>query len=105
MKPTVGRDLHFYPNGGLSAVAHDSVQPLAAKIAYVWNDHMVNLMVIDQNGIPFSKTSVTLCRIGDEVPAHGQYYACWPLMVAQPAIPVKLPGATFAMGSSSTDPS
>ena len=48
IKPTVGRVVYY--NGGDFK--------WAAIIAYVWNDTCVNLMVIDQNGNSFSRTSV-----------------------------------------------
>lgn len=48
MQPTVGRMVYYNDNG----------QQVAAIIAYVWNDFCVNLMVIDRNGLPYSRTSV-----------------------------------------------
>lgn len=53
--PTVGRVVHYYPT------EHEvSVEPLAAIIAHVWSGQHVNLMVIDADGVPHSRTSVYL---------------------------------------------
>jgi hypothetical protein len=73
IRPTVGRVVWYYPSGrdkaaggmrvcepppGLSDTPRN--QPLAAIVAYVWSDHLVNLMVIDHEGISHSRTSVAL---------------------------------------------
>ncbi len=64
IKPTVGRMILF----------HDgfSDQPCAAQIAYVHDDHNINIGYIDQNGMTQSKVNVHLvqdknitCDIGD----------------------------------------
>jgi len=72
IKPTVGRVVWYRPN------AHDDLygsdQPLAAHVAYVWSDTMVNLMVIDHNGGTHPRTSVVL-RHGESSPRQ-----LWPLM-------------------------
>lgn len=59
IKPTVGRNVHYYP------AAHDpmvrySDQPCHANIAHVWSDTCVNLIVADHDGTPFSRTSVPI---------------------------------------------
>jgi len=74
IKPTVGRVVWYRPN------AHDDLygsdQPLAAHVAYVWSDTMVNLMVIDHNGGTHPRTSVVL-RHGESSPPGGQSYCEW----------------------------
>jgi len=50
MTPTVGRVVYY--NEGAE-------QYRAAIIAYVWSDTMVNLMIIDPDGNPYSRTSVS----------------------------------------------
>ena len=83
--PTVGRKVWFRPNGTTSlqragtqgvAIAPLAIidnAPLDATVVYVWNDRMVNLLVLDHYGNPFTATSVTMvqpdedcvhCRIG-----------------------------------------
>lgn len=52
MTPTVGRVVYF--NQGTK----DDPKLLAAIIAHVWSEIMVNLMVIDPNGNTYSKTSI-----------------------------------------------
>ena len=56
IKPTVGRVVWFYKY--VSGQGHKG--PLAAHVAHVHSDSMVNLMVIDENGNPRSETSVHL---------------------------------------------
>ena len=59
MNPTVGRVVYF--NNG----TNEEPKLLAAIIAYVWSEINVNLMVIDPNGNPFSKTSIVRASVGD----------------------------------------
>jgi hypothetical protein len=63
--PTVGRVVWFTPSrltGDYGFTHIDSRKPLAAIVAHVFNDCLVNLSVFDSNGTPFSRTSVQLCR-------------------------------------------
>lgn len=80
IKPTVGRVLHFFPSTQYMAdrklAFGDPSQPLAAVIAYVHSDKMVNLAVWDQNGLQFDVCSVQLVQEGDTVPL-GSFYAAW----------------------------
>lgn len=64
IKPTVGRVVWFYKY--VPGQGHKG--PLAAHVAYVHSDSMVNLMVIDENGLPRSETSVYLRQEGNEAP-------------------------------------
>lgn len=84
--PTVGRVVWFYPstNSAQAGFASpDEGRPLAAIIARVWNDRMVNLTVFDANGVPHSRTSVPLVQDGQDAPALG-YYASWmPYQIGQ----------------------
>jgi hypothetical protein len=79
IKPTVGRVLHFFPTKQYMADRHlsfgDSSQPLAAVIAYVHSDTMVNLTVWDQNGLQFDVRSVPLVQDGAR--SGGTFYAAW----------------------------
>lgn len=85
IKPTVGRVVWFY----MPVDAHqpgfakpDDGEPCAAIITRVWGDRMVNLTVFDANGVPHSRTSVSLLQEGDEVPSHP--HATWmPYQVGQ----------------------
>ena len=80
IKPTVGRVLHFFPSTQYMASRKlafgDPSQPLAAVIAYVHSDKMVNLTVWDQNGLQFDVCSVQLIQEGDTVPLCS-FYAAW----------------------------
>ena len=63
IKPTPGRVVWYCPSRNDNITRHGDA-PLAALVAYVWNDAMVNLMVIDANGFPHSRTSVLLSQEG-----------------------------------------
>ena len=71
IKPTVGRVVWFYkyaPHQGHKG-------PLAAHVACVHSDSMVNLMVIDEAGNPRPETSVFLRQ--DDQPAPDYDYCEW----------------------------
>lgn len=97
ISPTPGRMVYFHPG------THDSLRaqvpdgrPLAGQIAYVWNDRMVNLQVLDTNGNPHSRTSVQLLQDDDKPSVCGEGvpgvtvlefgHACWmPYQLGQAA--------------------
>ncbi|MFC2974662.1 Gp49 family protein [Azotobacter bryophylli] len=86
--PTPGRIVWFHPNGITlppNFAYSDSEQPLAATIAYVHSDRMVNLFVIDQNGMGYSLTSVTLLQDDDATPGAGSYAEWMPYQKGQAA--------------------
>lgn len=65
IKPTVGRVVWFYPYANSGEAGFDPTsdgEPLAAIIARVWSDRMVNLTVFDASGKPHSRTSVELVQ-------------------------------------------
>lgn len=83
--PSVGRKLHFYPNGAQfhsTPVAIDPSVPMDADVVYVWSDRMVNLNVRDHIGQVHAFTSVALRQPDDEVP-HGAYAEWMPFQAAQ----------------------
>lgn len=61
IEPTVGRVVLYRPMLNDGHVI-DPDKPMAATISYVWSDHMVNLSIVDHDGVQFSKTSVTLVQ-------------------------------------------
>ena len=72
IQPTVGRVVWYWPAG----VAHTE-PPLAAMVAKVWSDTMVNLAVFDANGHAHGGyTSVLLIQDDAAVPSGG-FYATW----------------------------
>lgn len=71
IKPTVGRNLLYYPSGNTP----ETHQPHAAHIAYVWSDTCINIGYWDQNGVPKSATSVLLYN--EEMPKPTTNYCCW----------------------------
>lgn len=81
--PTPGRAVWYYPSqdeiNAKQFACNDPSQPLAATVAYVWGDRMINLSVLDQNGNQFRRTSVALVQPGDE-PKHTSEgpFAEWP---------------------------
>lgn len=79
--PTVGRMLHFIPTADYMASRKlafgNPAQPLAAVIAYVHSDTMVNLTVWDQNGQQFSVCSVPLVQEKPLALAGSSFCAQW----------------------------
>lgn len=69
--PTVGRVVWFTPSRltGDGRFAHiDGRKPLAAIVAHVFSDALVNLAVFGSNGQPHSRTSVPLVQEGEASP-------------------------------------
>ena len=69
--PTVGRVVWFTPSRlyGDGLFTHiDSRKPLAAIVAHVFGDELVNLAVFDSNGMSHSRTSVPLVQAGEAKP-------------------------------------
>jgi len=62
IKPTIGRQVWFWKADAV--LPADDItqpdQPEAATVCYVWGDSMVNLQVIDRNGVARAETSVSL---------------------------------------------
>lgn len=76
--PTVGRVVWFYvyvPGQGHKG-------PLAGHVAKVHSNSCVNLMVIDETGVPRSETSVRLVQENEEVP-QTNYCGWMPYQVGQ----------------------
>jgi hypothetical protein len=86
--PTVGRVVWFTPSrlSGDGFFAHiDGRRPLAAIVAHVFSDGLVNLAVFDSNGVSHSRTSVPLVQDGDDKPEHGYFCEWMPYQVGQAA--------------------
>ena len=86
--PTVGRVVWFTPSrptGDYGFTHIDSRNPLAAIVAHVFNDGLVNLSVFDSNGTPFSRTSVPLVQADEDKPEHGYFCERMPYQVGQAA--------------------
>lgn len=75
--PTVGRIVLYRKSTNDTDLASRGNQPLAAIIAAVWSDTMVNLHVIDANGVGHSRTSVRLLQEDDEITDHNGAFAYW----------------------------
>lgn len=73
--PTVGRVVWYYP--GEAKDVQDKKQPMAALVAYVHTDRMVNLAVFDHCGGHAGTTSVPLVQEGDDFPSGGESFCCW----------------------------
>ena len=90
--PTVGRVMWFTPSRlyGDGLFTHiDGRKPLAAIVAHVFRDDLVNLTVFDSNGIPHGRTSVPLVQAGEDKPEHGYFCEWTPYQVGQAAKHVK----------------
>ena len=72
IKPTIGRVVWYTPAKENDPLA-GSDQPLAALVAYVWNDDTINLAVFDTEGRATNRTNVTLFQDGDALPESGNY--------------------------------
>ncbi len=84
--PTVGRVVHFYPNGTVHAGIYEPFRPSAATISRAFSERLVNLGVIAQDGRAFGMTSVVLLQPGDDKPAEGTSYCEWmPYQIEQSA--------------------
>jgi len=81
--PTVGRKVWYRPSKAdllgpkpmtvAGSIEAGTAQPLDATVVAVWGDRMINVLVLDVYGQPFTKTSVTLIQPGDnpDVDADG----------------------------------
>lgn len=68
--PTPGRVVWYFPSLGDKFPLPSDGQPLAATVARVWNDRMVNLTVHDADGNVHARTSVQLGPAGRAGPEH-----------------------------------
>ena len=75
--PTVGRKVWYRPSKNdltgpvpmaMAGNPEHNPQPLDATVLAVWGDRLVNVLVLDIYGKPFTKTSVKLIQDGDETP-------------------------------------
>lgn len=91
IKPSIGRVVWYWPTQSektgagvdLSLVFASNDQPLAATVAYVHSDKMVNLSVVDANGRQYSRTSVSLIQEGDIRPENGGFAEWMPYQINQ----------------------
>jgi hypothetical protein len=67
IKPTVGRIVHYTPSRDDLDLRNDGA-PLAAVIAKVWSDSMVNLAVFAPTGLPRPRSGVRLLQPGEQAP-------------------------------------
>lgn len=75
IKPTVGRVVLYRP-GPHDDIIKNGTEPLAAIIATVWNDGMVNLAVFDGNGTCQPRTSIKLIQPNEPKP-DGESFCHW----------------------------
>lgn len=74
IKPTPGRVVYFLP---ALEQRDPNGQPLAATVAKVIDDRVVNLTVHAADGTTYPLQHVTLLQDGDELPDPNQAYAFW----------------------------
>lgn len=93
--PTPGRIVWFTPSRispRSGFVHHDATKPLAAIVAHVWNDRLINIAAFDSNGAPFSITSVPLLQDDDAKPEGGFFCSWMPYQLGQAAkAPASMP--------------
>lgn len=74
--PTVGRVVWYYAAAGVTT-------PLAAIVAAVLSENVVNLGTFGSDGQPFPLSSVPLVQEGQTPPASGGYCAWMPYQIGQ----------------------
>lgn len=98
IKPTNGRVVWYTPNDADCAPRHASPEsglpslpsmaysgsPLTAHVCAVHGDRMINVLVIDGNGVTWPRCSVTLVQDGDPMP-EGRYCQWMPYQLGQAA--------------------
>lgn len=62
IEPSVGRVVWYYPAADDARLKRDKAGPLAAMIAMVRPDGMLNLMVVAQDGHPVGRVGVQLVQ-------------------------------------------
>lgn len=76
IKPTVGRIVWFYEH-------NQQQEPKAAIVAKVWDEKIVNLAVVEEDGTTKAMTSVRLLQEDEPTPS-GMRYATWmPYQIGQ----------------------
>jgi hypothetical protein len=88
--PTPGRVVWYYPSQheiDAKTLAIYDAAPLAAVVAFVHTDRLVNLALFDHAGAAHRRTSVTLLQEDDETPhtSEGPYAAWMPYQLGQAA--------------------
>ena len=87
ISPTPGRIVWFYP-APHEGIATLNGQPLAAIVAGVHSDTLVNLSVLDAYGNHQQRSNVTLVQPGNDAPAYS--HAAWmPYQVSAAGITVE----------------
>lgn len=76
IEPTIGRQVHYFPNKGQPVNVKYAEQPFAATICCVHNDHNVNLQIIDHEGNAYGRNRVRLVQPGEDRPTEGEF-CCW----------------------------
>jgi hypothetical protein len=82
--PTVGRVVWYCP-GPEDPTPIFRDEPLAAHIARVKNDRLVNLLVIRADGVTYGRHDVVLLQDGDKRPREGRYCEWMPYQKGQAA--------------------
>lgn len=65
IKPTNGRVVLFQPGTTFKGVQLDPAQLLTAHVVHVFDDRMINLLVLDSYGTRYPVSSVQLLQEGD----------------------------------------
>jgi hypothetical protein len=111
IEPTIGRQVWYRP-GDNDSIKKGVDQPLAATIAYVHSARMVNLQVINSDGIAVSRPSVLMVHGDESYNPVGSYCEWMPYQKGQAKAqetkayadgttatgPAPLPAASPAMG-------
>lgn len=81
--PSNGRIVWYTPaRPSDQFIVQHGIEPLAAMVAHVHSDRMVNLVVFDSQGFIHARTSVTLLQDDDRKPEEGRFCAWMPYQKA-----------------------
>lgn len=83
--PTVGRVVWYYRSriDHASGMIKRGNHPFKADIVFVWNDRLVNLVVVDHDGCAFQIEKVKLLQDGDLMHEDEAYWAWMPYQIGQ----------------------
>ena len=83
--PTIGRVVWYWPT--MQDMAEGMVgggnQAVPALVCHVWTDTMVNLSIMDANGVQFPKQSVDLIQPGSPIREERGYCEWMPYQIGQ----------------------
>lgn len=81
--PTVGRVVWYFPDPTNGQVVKYGEQPMAATVAFVYNERTINIGFLHHQGKPGYQQAVPLLQDDDPIPDEGHYCTWMPYQKAQ----------------------